>query len=42
MQGRWEDLQLREAGKGNLQFTPSQGGLMRERLAGDQKKKESR
>jgi len=42
MQGHWEDPQLREAGKGNLQFTPSQAGLMRERLAGDQKKKESR
>jgi len=33
---------LREAGKGNLQFTPSQAGLMREHLAGEQKKKESR
>ena len=42
MQGHWEDPQLREAGKGNLQFTPSLAGLMRERLAGEQKKKESR
>lgn len=42
MQGRWEDPQLREAGKGNLQFTPSQAGLMREHLAGEEKKKESR
>jgi hypothetical protein len=42
MQGRWEDPQLREAGRGNLQFTPSQAGLMREHLAGEQKKKESR
>jgi hypothetical protein len=42
MQGHWEDPQLREAGKGNLQFTPSQAGLMREHLAGEQKKKESR
>ena len=40
MQGHWEDPQLREAGKGNLQFTPSQAGLMREHLAGEQKKKE--
>jgi hypothetical protein len=42
MQGHWEDPQLREAGKGNLQFTPSQAGLMREHLAAEQKKKESR
>jgi hypothetical protein len=42
MQGRWEDHQLREAGKGNLQFTPSQAGLMREHLAEEEKKKESR
>ena len=42
MQGRWEDPQLREAGKGNLQFTPSQAGLMREHLAGEEKRKESR
>jgi hypothetical protein len=42
MQGRWEDPQLREAGKGNLQFTPSQARLMRQHLTGEEKKKESR
>ena len=42
MQGRWGNPQLREAGKGHLQFTPSQAALMREHLAGDEKKKESR
>ena len=39
MQGRWEDAQLREAGKGDLQFTPSQAAFMRECLAGAAKKK---
>ena len=34
MQGRWEDTQLREAGKGNLQFTSSQAAFMRECLGG--------
>ena len=40
MQGRWEDVQLREAGKGNLQFTSSQAALMRERLGGVTRRKE--
>jgi hypothetical protein len=40
MQGRWEVAQLREAGKGNLQFTPSQAALMRACLAGVAKRKE--
>lgn len=42
MQGRWEDAQLTEAGKGNLQFTPSQAVLMRECLAGARKKERGR
>jgi len=41
MQGRWEDAQLRQAGKGNLQFTPSQAAFMRECLAGGAKRKSS-
>jgi hypothetical protein len=40
MQGRWEDAQLREAGKGNLQFTPSQAAFMRDCLAGGARRKE--
>jgi len=40
MQGRWEDVQLREAGKGNLQFTSSQAALMRECLGGVTRRKE--
>ncbi|HEY1467729.1 MAG TPA: hypothetical protein VGF61_01705 [Candidatus Acidoferrum sp.] len=42
MQGRWESPQLSEAGKGNLQFTPSQAALMRECLAGAKKKEPGR
>jgi len=34
MQGRWEKTQLRDAGKGHLQFTPPQAASMRECLAG--------
>ena len=40
MQGRWEDAQLREAGKGNLQFTSSQAALMRDCIAGGIRRKE--
>lgn len=40
MQGRWQDAQLREAGKGNLQFTPSQAAFMRDCLAGGARRKE--
>jgi hypothetical protein len=40
MQGRWEDTQLRQAGKGNLQFTPSQAAFMRGCLAGGTRRKE--
>ena len=34
MQGRWEQTQLRDAGRGKLQFTPPQAAAMRECLAG--------
>jgi len=34
MQGRWEETQLRDAGKGHLQFTPPEAASMRECLAG--------
>ncbi len=40
MQGRWEVAQLREALKGNLQFTSSQAALMRECLAGGARRKQ--
>jgi hypothetical protein len=40
MRGRWEDTQLRQAGKGNLQFTPSQAAFMRECLAGGTRRKQ--
>jgi hypothetical protein len=40
MQGRWEEAQLREAGKDNLQFTPSQAAFMRACLAGGARRKE--
>jgi hypothetical protein len=40
MQGRWEDAQLRGAGKGNLQFTSSQAALMRDCIAGGIRRKE--
>lgn len=40
MQGRWEDAQLREARKGNLQFMPSQAAFMRDCLAGGARRKE--
>lgn len=33
MQSRWEQTQLRDAGRGNLQFTPPQAAAMRECLA---------
>lgn len=41
MQGRWEDAQLREAGKGNLQFTASQAAFMRECLGGSREGRHS-
>ncbi len=37
MQGRWESAQLKDAGKGNLQFTQPQAALMRGCLAGRSK-----
>jgi hypothetical protein len=40
MQGRWEDAQLREAQKGNLQFTSSQAAFMRECLGASTRRKE--
>jgi hypothetical protein len=40
MQGHWEKMQLRDAARGNLQFTPQQAASMRECLAGDLKRQE--
>lgn len=40
MRGHWEDAELREAGKGNLQFTSSQAALMRDCIAGGIRRKE--
>jgi hypothetical protein len=42
MQCRWEQAQLRNAAKGNLQFTPRQAFVMRECLSGKMKQQVQR
>jgi hypothetical protein len=42
MQCRWEELQLRNAAKGNLQFTPRQALAMRECLSGNRRERAHR
>ena len=42
MQGHWEEVQLSDAGKGKLWFTPLQAASMRECLAMGARKKEQR
>lgn len=42
MQGRWEEAQLRDAGKDNLHFTQPQAASMRECLVGGTKRVSSR
>lgn len=41
MQARWEEAQLRDAARGNLQFTPQEAALMRKALLDEKKAKNS-